>query len=273
MGKILLAVTTYNQLDYTKKFYESFRKLDNENIDLIIIDDASTDGTPLWCFDHDIKCHFKDEPKGLTHSWNVAYKIFKTRDVGLAGHKAYIYDYLIIANNDIIIPKGAIEELIEVAENWPFSVIVPMSTIYGSGHNKIQRVSNYFPEAEELFGQPEDYQAVQDGIIELKNHFKNQNNLFQFDPIRMKLFNGFFFLMTRKVINYENENGNIFDETKPLYKAEDEFNWAKLIPNNDFPALCKTSFIYHFKGQSTKGFSTNDNTLDKIKQKRNKMEE
>ena len=35
------------------------------------------------------------------------------------------------------------------------------------------------------------------------------------------------------------------------FKNEDEFNWAKLIPNDDFAAVCKTSFVFHYKGVST----------------------
>ncbi len=36
-----------------------------------------------------------------------------------------------------------------------------------------------------------------------------------------------------------------------MTKNEDEFNWSKLIPNNDFAAVCKTSFVFHYKGVST----------------------
>jgi len=38
-----------------------------------------------------------------------------------------------------------------------------------------------------------------------------------------------------------------------ITKNEDEFNWSKLIPNNDFPAVCKTSFVFHYKGVSAVG--------------------
>ena len=36
-----------------------------------------------------------------------------------------------------------------------------------------------------------------------------------------------------------------------MTKNEDQFNWDCLISNNDFPALCKTSFVFHYKGVST----------------------
>ena len=38
-----------------------------------------------------------------------------------------------------------------------------------------------------------------------------------------------------------------------MIKNEDNFNWSKLIPNDDFAAVCKTSFVFHYKGVTTKG--------------------
>ena len=53
-----------------------------------------------------------------------------------------------------------------------------------------------------------------------------------------------------------------------MVKADDEFNWSTLIPNNDFPAVCKTSFIYHFKGTTVnkiKDYRTIANTDEYFK--------
>ena len=69
------------------------------------------------------------------------------------------------------------------------------------------------------------------------------NNLFKLDPIRMKMFNGFFFMMNRDIINYQYSNTQLFDPKNVVTKNEDEFNWSKLIPNDDFLFLCKTSFV------------------------------
>ena len=50
-----------------------------------------------------------------------------------------------------------------------------------------------------------------------------------------------------------------------MTKNEDIFNWDNLIPNNDFPAVCKTSFVFHYKGVTTKGDLRNN---DKWKETR-----
>ena len=67
------------------------------------------------------------------------------------------------------------------------------------------------------------------------------------------MFNGFFFMMDRNIINYEFSNKELFEPKFIMTKNEDEFNWAKLIPNNDFASVCKTSFVYHYKGVTAKG--------------------
>ena len=69
----------------------------------------------------------------------------------------------------------------------------------------------------------------------------------------MKMFNGFFFMMNRDIITYQHSDEELFEPKNIMIKNEDEFNWGKLIPNDDFAALCKSSFIFHYKGVTTKG--------------------
>ena len=77
------------------------------------------------------------------------------------------------------------------------------------------------------------------------------------DTARMKMFNGFFFMMNKNIIQYEQNKTDLFKTDKIMTKNEDQFNWDCLISNNDFPALCKTSFVFHYKGVST--FAVFDN--------------
>ena len=58
-------------------------------------------------------------------------------------------------------------------------------------------------------------------------------------------------MMNKKICRYELEDGNLFNPTFLNTKNEDQFNWNNLIANDDFSLLCKTAFIYHFKGVST----------------------
>ena len=91
----------------------------------------------------------------------------------------------------------------------------------------------------------------------------------------MKMFNGFFFMMNRNIINYQNSDKELFEPKYLMTKNEDEFNWSKLIPNNDFAAICKTSFIFHYKGVSTfevfENYGEISNDADKWREERKRI--
>lgn len=237
-GKLLLAVTTYNQLEYTKIFYEHFIKLSSSDIDLIIIDDCSTDDTVNWCVRNGINVITKESGHGLTHSWNLAYQYFKEHST---------YDYLVISNNDIIIPEGAIEELLACHKKWPSVCIVPLTTADGCGHNQEQSIHAHYNDINDDASYAQD---IQDRIIAFKRLPEMKNRQFLFDPKRMLLFSGFFFSLKRSIIEHERADGLLFNPDLLNYKNEDDFNWSILIPNDEYPMLCKTSYIHHFKGKS-----------------------
>mgnify|MGYP003140723222 FL=1 len=192
LSKTLLVITTYNQSEYTKLCFESLKKIDDD-IDVLVIDDCSTDDTVDLCNTYGYEVITKDEGKGLTHSWNLGYDRFKKDN----------YEYFIIANNDILIPNGAISELEDTFEKWPFSLIVPTSTTLGVGHNaQFQSIELFFNGLAPTCNNPDNYQDTQDKILDIKSNIIDNNNLYQLDPLRMKMFNGFFFMMNRNIIKY-----------------------------------------------------------------------
>jgi len=246
MSRTLLVITTYNQSEYTKLCFEYLRNIEDD-VDVLVIDDCSTDDTIELCKEYNHEIIVKETGLGLTDSWNRGYYEFKQRWIGDDDN----YDYLILANNDILIPRGAITELKKTFYKWPYSLVVPTSTELGVGHNLSQSVNNFYSNIEP--DEPNNYQTTQDKILEVKEEMRKANNLYVCDPIRMKMFNGFFFMMNRNIINYQYSDKELFDPKYVMTKNEDEFNWSNLIPNNDFPALCKTSFVFHYKGVTTKG--------------------
>ena len=158
MSKILLVITTYNQSEYTKLCFDSLKLLD-DNFDVLVVDDYSSDDTVEICNQYGYEVYTKDEPKGLTHSWNVGYERFKNKN----------YDYFIVANNDILIPKGAISELVNSFKMWPYSLIVPLSTTNGAGHNaQFQSVENYYQGISPDCNEPNNYQIIQDKMLSVQ---------------------------------------------------------------------------------------------------------
>ena len=256
----LFVITTYNQSNITRACLDTLIELDD--IDILVVDDASSDDTVQVCNEYKVNVIQKDRGYGLTDSWNRAYQYFKQRS----------YKYLVIANNDILVPKGSISELRNVLDKWPSSLVVPMSTKLGSGHNPMQAIDNWYGQQDE-YSSPEHVQTIQDYILDVKQKEKDSNNLYKFDPIRMKHFNGFFFMMNRNICQYEREDGNLFDPEFINVKNEDEFNWGALIPNDDYAMLCKTSFVFHWKGVSfTKaGINYSNNFNELMEQRENKL--
>jgi hypothetical protein len=168
----------------------------------------------------------------------MAYEYFKNHTE---------YDILVISSNDIIIPNNSLEELYNCHKKWNSVCIVPLTTKSGCGHNPAQNISLYYDDINENYT---NVQHVQDSILAYRNSYEMRNRKFLFDPIRMLFFNGFLFSLKRSIIQYEREDGLLFNPEFLNFKNEDNFNWSILIPNDEYPMLCKTSYIYHFKGKS-----------------------
>jgi glycosyltransferase involved in cell wall biosynthesis len=249
--EIVMFVSTYNKSHVTKQFLDTVKLIDLSNIDIVVMDDLSTDDTEQVVSEYDIVKEFitKPEGKGLTDSWNMSYKYFKNSE----------YKYAIFASNDTLIPRGAIEEMTDVLVKWPCNFVVPLSTDKGAGHNRVQSIDViYGPDSER--NNPENYQQVQDILLQHKENLRKANNLYQVDPFRMKMHNGFLFMLSRKLIDYERKDGNLWDPQYINIKNDDNLNWEILIPNNEFAFLCRTAFVYHFKGLSLTGSRTLANT-------------
>jgi glycosyltransferase involved in cell wall biosynthesis len=264
MSRILLVITTYNESEYTKLCFDSLKTIEDD-VDVLVIDDCSTDDTVELCKEYGHEVITKEEGLGLTDSWNKGYYEFKQRWIYDESGMDDNYDYLIIANNDILIPQGAITELKNTFTKWPFSLVVPTSTTNGVGHNREQSIENHYQGMSPSCDDPNYYQEIQDRIIDVKTQIRESNNLYQLDPKRMKMFNGFFFMMNRNIINYEYSDKELFEPKYIMTKNEDEFNWSNLIPNDDFPAVCKTSFVFHYKGVTTKGDLRNNEKWKKAR--------
>ena len=76
--KILIAITTFNEIDITEACIKSIIKSDNySNIYPIIIDDNSNkENLKILSKKYNIPIIGKIIQTGLTHSWNMAYKYF-----------------------------------------------------------------------------------------------------------------------------------------------------------------------------------------------------
>ena len=219
--KILLAVTTYNQLNYTKKFLESFCNVNIPGLDLIFVDDVSKDGTPQFLKQQGCEVLARPHPRGLTYSWNLAYAMFKKKN----------YDILILANNDVLFSQDALENLIKATVNR--MLVCPLTTKHGAGHNwKNQAIGCHYPKLTKMASRSPAFKKVQQNL--------------KYGVKEMDKFNGFFFAMSRKIIQAECNEGNLFNPKN--VNVHQEGDLQKRMKDN--ACLCLGSFVYHFKGVS-----------------------
>lgn len=71
---VSVVITTHNRLEKLKRAIASVERQTYKNIELLVIDDASNDGTREWCNSQDFFQYFfitADESKGACHARNV----------------------------------------------------------------------------------------------------------------------------------------------------------------------------------------------------------
>lgn len=219
--KTLIAFTTYNQIEYTKKLVNCLKEITIPNLDIIFIDDVSKDGTQKFIKELSFNIIERNQPKGLTWSWNIAYRKFKNEG----------YDCLILSNNDVLFTKESLLNLINATKKH--SLVCPLSTQKGAGHNwKNQAISLHYSNLSNLAEAPKNLIKVQSGLKNI--------------TVKMNKFNGFMFAMSRKIIQSEFNKDNLFNPANTNIHQEGDLQ-GRL---KEAPALCLGSFVYHFKGVS-----------------------
>lgn len=219
--KILLAITTYNQIEYTKILIDSLLKINIQGLDVMFFDDVSTDGTQQYLKSLGYTLHERSKPEGLTYGWNLAYKIFKNEN----------YDILILSNNDVIFEQRALTNLINATVDH--QIVCPLTTKNGAGHNAAEQdVLVHYPNI-----------GV---IVDKAGNFKRTQDRLNAGIKPMKKFNGFLFSMSREVISAAWDNDNLFNPLNVNVHQEGDLQKRLKEP----PHVSLDSFIFHFKGVS-----------------------
>lgn len=107
--KVSIITLTYNQLEYTKKFIDSLFDFSGNNFELIVVDNASTDGTQDYL--NQLQKKYVNVKVILNES-NAGFPAAVNQGILEAST-----DYLLIANNDIVVTKNWLERMIEVMES------------------------------------------------------------------------------------------------------------------------------------------------------------
>lgn len=249
---LLFVFTTSNELSTTIHALSYLTVALPSSADLIIVDDHSIDGTVEYLSRRGFHVISKDSPRGLTHSWNLGYNFARS----------FGYKYVIFANNDVLVPRGAIHVLVEDLKRH--TVVVPMTSRVGAGHNPSQsllRIHSLPRPFADYINNPHNVQSIQDGLlrilVEKVKLAQQKGDSFETtiystwkDQIK---FNGFFFgvnLSTSWELAYRDPI-ELFDSKMVMVGQEDalvDIMLAKVL----IPRISIYSFVYHFKSITVK---------------------
>lgn len=111
---IAITIPLYNQLHYTKLCLESIARHTPDKAQVIIVDNASTDGTAEYLAGRkNISVISNYDNRGCSGAWNQ----------GIAA--AAEAEWVVVLNNDVIVPPGWLGGLITAAQRWRLDIVSP----------------------------------------------------------------------------------------------------------------------------------------------------
>lgn len=130
--RVSIIIPVYNQIEYTRKCIESIKKnTSNTDYEIIVIDNASEDGTGDFFKKQDVVYIYNNENKGVAKAWNQGIKQAKG-------------DYVCIINNDIIVCKNWLSEFIRIYESMKNIGILSPGTKEGELNYDFESYSENF---------------------------------------------------------------------------------------------------------------------------------
>jgi N-acetylglucosaminyl-diphospho-decaprenol L-rhamnosyltransferase len=108
-----IVIPLYNQLDFTRICLESIRATTPRGVEVILIDNASSDGTGAYLANlSDASVISNGQNLGCAGAWNQ-------------GAQAAAGEWVVILNNDVILAPGWLEGLLEAASRWKLDIVSP----------------------------------------------------------------------------------------------------------------------------------------------------
>ena len=111
---VAIIIPLYNQLHYTQLCLESIARHTRHDIQLIVIDNASSDGTAEYLASLDDVTVIRNPTNlGCAGAWNQGVR---------AASRA---EWLVILNNDVIVSPRWLTGLLEAATHWQLDIVCP----------------------------------------------------------------------------------------------------------------------------------------------------
>lgn len=117
--KVTIIIPNYNGLKFMEPCFKALRAQSDQNFELLVVDNGSTDGSVNWLKDHEIPSIFLEENTGFSGAVNV-------------GIRESVTPYVILLNNDTEPEPDYVREMVKAIERSPriFSVSSKMIQLY-----------------------------------------------------------------------------------------------------------------------------------------------
>ena len=111
--KVSIVIPLYNQLAYTKICLESLRRTTSPEVECILIDNASSDGTGEYLATlTDLRVIANADNRGCAGAWNQGAEVASG-------------EWMIILSNDDILSADWVEGLVAAADRWGLDIVTP----------------------------------------------------------------------------------------------------------------------------------------------------
>ncbi len=117
--KVTIIIPNYNGLKFMEPCFKALRAQSDQNFELLVVDNGSTDGSVSWLKDHKIPSIFLEENTGFSGAVNI-------------GIQESVTPYVILLNNDTEPEPDYVREMVKAIERSPkiFSVSSKMIQLY-----------------------------------------------------------------------------------------------------------------------------------------------
>ncbi|HHW03154.1 MAG TPA: glycosyltransferase [Thermoanaerobacterales bacterium] len=219
-GLCSIIVLTCNQLEYTKKCLNSVRIYTDVPYEIIIVDNGSTDGTVDFLEkQNDITLVKNDKNLGFAKGCNQGIKISKG-------------EFIVLLNNDTIVTKNWLRNLVDFMNNHEDAGIVGPVTNNVSGMQKINV----------------DLKTIDD-IHKFADKYNNSDLRYK----KVMRLVGFCMMIRRQLLD---EIG-LLDENFGIGNFEDDDICIRTILNGKSLYMLESTFIYHYGSVTFRGNNLN----------------
>jgi GT2 family glycosyltransferase len=117
--KVTIIIPNYNGLKFMEPCFKALRAQSDQNFELLVVDNGSTDGSVEWLKDHQIPSIFLEENTGFSGAVNIGIRESET-------------PYVILLNNDTEPQSDYVKEMVNAIGRSPkiFSVSSKMIQLY-----------------------------------------------------------------------------------------------------------------------------------------------